>query len=362
MTSRLLSARGRLEEHAWLAALLLGALAIALGMAKYGLGLYSGWELLFGVTTHLSNPHEVVDVSQDFILKSAGIAALLGLLGVKSSAVWLAVHVVLAMTALIMPFLLPPFRGSTRSAQMLFIVVTGGPILALLLLWVGSYDALPIIGLVVIALVRSPWWQALGWLLVGLLHSELGLVALVTLVSFKCLSGRLAPRVMPLLRELMVGVPGLALGWCVTAWMVAQWGGSTSRLELLFANPGHYFNLNLVMMPMALFSTLGVTWFLALQSSVLRKRTTRALLVLAVPLSIFLPFVAVDHTRVVSLVMLPVVLIWIADLTSAETEGWWRTFGPIGAILPITVYIAGITLTSGFINYFSWRLQTGMLP
>ena len=348
-------------RHAWLVSALLGALAIAIGMAKYGLGLYSGWPLLFGVTTNLEDPHAVVDQSQDYLLRNASLAALLGMLGVRSSTLWLTIHVLVALAALMLPFLLQPVRRNRQTAMLVFIVIAGGPVLPLLLEWIGSYDAVTVLGLMLVAVSRDWRLRLLGWTLIAFTHSELGVVAFIALLAFRLIGGLLpfTPRAVAL--ESLIALPALALGWVVTGAMVANWGGATSRVELFTTKFGEHMYLTALMMPMALFTCLAVTWFLVLQRRALALRSTRALIVVSLAVAFLVPLVAIDHTRIAGMVLLPLALTWVLSLPAEVTEGWGRIFGPIAAVLPVPVYLAGITLTSGLVNFLIWRMETGGL-
>lgn len=340
----------------------LALVALGLGLLKYGIGLWSGWRNLHLVAVNWSDPHVAPELSgiQDYFLPNAGFSALLGLLGVEDRVVWLAIHVAVACVAVMSPLLMTAIRGNPPARRLVFLLIVGGPILPVLLTWMGNYDALLVVGLVVGATARSLPVAAVGWLLVGLGHGQLGFLAALAWVAVRLTSNEVG-RWREQVPRFGVALVANAAGYVVMSIVVDAWGGSTSRLYLNFEHDGLVLHLQsfLTSMPFLLFSALGVGWLLLLRADVLRLRASRMLLVVVV-LSVFLlPLVGVDHTRVVFLVMLPAVLAWAVEVANYlgddGVQGLWRTFLPAAVVVPVPMMVNGYLFNGGWWSYVAFR-------
>ena len=362
MSTNGLVSRGRdrlkaLPRQGLIAAGLVGMLAIAVGLLKYGISLYSGWGNLFEVTQNFKSPE--LDPSQDFVLPNAGFAAFLGWVGVRSTALWISIHVLLVVAALIAPFLMPRIRSHEHLVRVMFVVVVGGPILPVLLEWVGSYDSLTVLGLVLAALGRKNTVRIVGWTLVGVGHVELGFVAAALLIAYTAVNAPREDRIRKISVDALVAAGPLFVMFILTSALVATWGGASSRIDLALANPiDNAYKFSLVM-PAMLFSVLGVLWLVLLRPREIRRRRTWSLVLIVMGISLTLPFLFHDHTRVLGILSLPLTLVWIVSQSRRQADLIWSRFAVAAVIIPIPVFVAGTVMFGGLINFLTWRVVTG---
>lgn len=356
MANSVMTLLSRLPRSGVWAATILAGLVVALGMVKYGLGFYSGASNLFAVTQNPWDPG--LDPSQDFVLRNATFVFLLGILGVTNSTVWIAIHVILAIAALALPFFFPTVRESPSTLRLLLLVMIGGPVVPVILGWIGAYDAFAVIGLAAAALARSRGAQIAGWFIVGFTHAELGLAAAGVLMLYQAFSKTRGMRATAVLRTAAVSLPPLVVWLVLTTMLVQSWGGSTSRLLLALANPGEKLYRFELVMPAMLFSILGVTWLFLLRRDTLRSRSGKVLALMSVALGLTVPFVLEDYTRVLGLLTFPLVLTWLLGLGRELQDRLWRTFAVAAVIIPIPVFIAGTVGFGGVITFLTWRTVT----
>ena len=347
---------GCLPRTGMYAGLLVGLLAVAVGLSKYGLSPYSGWGNLFHVTQNYLQPQ--LDPSQDFILPNSGFSAFLGWVGVDSPQLWMSIQLSLVVAALVTPFLLVEVREHAGRLRVMFVILVGGPILPVLLEWVGSYDALTVLGLTIGAIARRALFRITGWLLVGFSHAELGIVALALLVAYRFVNDVRQDRFRNALRCIIFSLPPLLVTWAFTSVMVSNWGGATSRLALALANPLDNAYKFALVMPAMLFSVLGVLWLVLLRPRELHRKRSWSLVLIVGGMSLVLPFFLHDHTRVLGILSFPLVLSWILLLTERQAQGMWRRFSVAACVIPIPVFVAGTVMLGGLINFLTWRSLT----
>ena len=341
--------------------LLLAALLAAVGVAKYGLGMWPGWENLYQVAVNWQSPTSgsLVQPPQDYILANAIPNVFLGALRLDSRPVYVSIQVVLALVAIAIPFVMPVVRESIQTSRLTFAMLAGGPALALLLSWVGGYDAICVIGATLAVLARNSWTSAAGWFIFALGHSTLSIVTFVCWVLLICAGGLISQGRDSIRRSFFAAV-GIALGSTAVWAMTESWGGVTSRFEAFrLYTPDYYINAWIAGMPMILFSALGVGWIIFLDKSLRRTRPVRVLLLITVLLSFTLPLLVLDETRTLALVMTPLTLAWVSSarrLHGVETINLvWRRYGVAAAIIPITVVWSGQFLPMGFQSILHWR-------
>ena len=339
------------------AAVLVGMLAIAVGLIKYGISLYSGWGNLFEVTRNFTGPN--LDPSQDFVLPNAGFAAFLGWVGVQSTQLWISIHVCVVIVALIAPFLMPRIRRQASLLRVVFVVIVGGPVLPVLLEWVGSYDSLTVLGLVLAALGQRHIVRIIGWTLVGVGHVELGFVAAALLIAYKFVNAPREDRIRQSGVDILVAAGPLLVMSVLTSALVASWGGASSRIDLALANPIDNAYKFALVMPAMLFSVLGVLWIILLRRSEIRRRRTWSLVLIVVAISLTLPFFFHDHTRVLGILSFPLTLAWIIDQSNRQASQIWSRFAVAAVIIPIPVFVMGSVMFGGIINFLTWRVVSG---
>jgi hypothetical protein len=346
-----------LPKTGWSAAILLSLLALAIGIIKYGISLYSGWGNLFHVTLNPQQPS--LDPSQDFVLPNAIFAAFLGLLGVETAPTWISIHLILALGALALPFFLTSVRSDSGRLRVLFILLVGGPIVPQMLQWVGSYDAFAVIGLTVVALTRAIPLAIIGWLMVGLAHAELGLAAAFMFIAYRAINEPVTQRVRRAFVDFLTAAPPLIVMLVITQAVVNGWGGSTSRIDLILANPFDNVYKFALVMPAMLFSVLGILWVILLRKSEIVKRRSWSLVAIVLLTSFTLPFALHDHTRVLGILMYPLVLTWLLSLNFRQRQRLWSRFAIAASIIPIPLFAIGTVAFGGIINLLTWRAITG---
>lgn len=338
-------------------------LLLLAGTVNYGVFVSPGWRVHLAVAQSWFDPHShhLITGIQDYFLPNSGFSALLGMLGVTTATPWIAIHFLIAIAALCSPLLTRVARESQPTTQLLFLYLVGGPLLALTFNWIGGYDGLLLLGLVLGTLGRNPIISATGWLLAGLSHSEVALLGVIGF--FLVRSAEL--RKQDLLRHItqfVTPVIMILVGRVVMMVITSSWGGSTSRAYLLLEywgfGPG--FESFMRMAPMILFSSVGALWFILLSGRVLRLRSSQLLVTLVVTYSLVLPiFGGGDATRIVGLALAPAVISWISRLPqllgSTQSTKLWRTYVVAAIIVPAPMITAGTIYTAGWWSFLAFR-------
>lgn len=345
-------------------AIFLGLLVALVGVLKYGIAVWPGWPTLFDAAANWRNPIDgvLLQPPQDYVLSSSILSIALGALHITTQTPYLTVYVFVGLLAVLSPFLMPETLRNPQQARLLYILLAGGPIVALMLTGIGGYDALTVVAMSV-AVLSSRWWVvALGWYLVGLNHSALGLIAL-GIWALTLLANDSAPegtfnsnRIRRLLMSLIAASAGALTMYLITQ----QWGGTTSRWEVYrLYEISYYLNALIAGLPLVIFSALGVGWVVLLDSSVRRQRSTRVVLSSAVLASFALPLVALDHTRAIAIVLYPAVLLWAKVMTRQlprrDVNRLWSRYGIAATIIPVVVLLMGEPDAGTWQNILSWR-------
>ncbi len=351
----------RWADHTGRAALLLGLLLAGLGVAKYGLTMWAGWPNLYEVAENWQDPTAgpLVQPPQDYILANAVPSLLLGIVGLTDQTVYVSAQVLLAIVAIVLPFTMPAARDSLATSRVMFVMLAGGPVLALLLTWIGGYDTLCVIGATIAVLARRAPVSALGWLLFALGHSTIAVVAFVLSSALLLLGLNVGDRRAAWVRMLW-GLAGLAVGYVSITLLTSSWGGVTSRWEAYrLYSVDYYVNALIAGMPMIIFSALGVGWIVLLDRSVRRSRAAVLVLGFSLILSLVLPVLALDQTRTIALVTFPLVVAWAASvprLYSGDIASrLWSRYAIAAAIVPVIIVGGGQWMASGWQSLLAWR-------
>lgn len=343
---------------------LLGALLGLVGVAKYGIAMWPGWPNLYAAAVNWSDPltSSVLAPPQDYVLSSSIVSLGLGVLNLTSQNIYVSAYVLLALTAVVVPFLAPRSLHSVKLARLLYLMLAGGPLLVLLLTGIGGYDALSIVAMSVAVLSRNVIAVSAAWFVVGLNHSALALLALTVWAlvllaeSDKADGGETRKRLMAIGSSFSAVLFGSVLMWLLTQ----QWGGITGRWEVYrLYDFGYYANMLMAGMPLLLFSALGAGWLVLLDRSVRAQRTTRVVLGLALLLSFTLPLLAVDQTRVVAITLYPAVLLWARRMsercTDHQVKRLWRRWAIPATIIPVIIIWEGAPDPGTWQNILNWR-------
>ena len=226
---------------------------------------------------------------------------------------FLQLHVLALLLAgvLLAWWLLRRLGGQAGAVAVLLLLLS--PVTALLLLWIGIYDAFAVLAwiAVLVSLAHRPFVQVLAGVLAGAQNLEQVAVGLVLLALVPEL-----PRALGLRPRIAHLLAGAVVGRVVLEAVLRDQGApSGSRLGFL-SDPAILQNITTsfaLMAPVVLWSVLGGLWAFAL--SAVRDRwpgwsrslRLRLLLVLAALLGFSL--LAADHTRVIAMVSFPLVVL-----------------------------------------------------
>lgn len=334
--------------------LLIGLLAALVGVVKYGVGVFPSWIYMYDLSVNWADPSAspILVPPADYLRSNFVAAWIAGALGFTTVATHFTFHLLLAIVAIVLPFAMPVIRSSVTNSRTLFIAIAGGATLPVLLLWVNGYDSITVIGLTIAALSRNKYIGALGWFLATLNHPSIGIVALIAWSAVSLWVHRSALRI-------VVAAVGVTLGGLLNSVLMNAWGGATSRLDWFQEQPFDVFRESFFSsMPLLLFSSLGVLWFVLLRPSVFRTGVARILMIEAVVLSLVLPWITLDTSRTVALSLFAAMLLAVTAL--GEHEWSWRNMGIVAALVPVPVLWSGELLYGGWESFFN--LDTALLP
>jgi hypothetical protein len=175
--------------------------------------------------------------------------------------------------AILLPFMMSAVRDTVTTSRVRFVMPSGGPVLALLLTWLGGYDTLCVNGATIAVLSRRAPVSALGWGLFALGHSTIAVIAF-PLWGPLLLLGLHAADKRTSWKRILWGLAGLAVGYLSVALLTASWGGVTSRWGAYRLHSVDYcINAIIAGMHMITFIALGAGWIVLLDRSV--RRTVR---------------------------------------------------------------------------------------
>ena len=120
--------------------------------------------------------------------------------------------------------------------------------------------------------------------------------------------------------------PPLILMLLISQAVVNGWAGATSRIDLILANPFDNVYKFALVMPAMLFSILGILWLIHLRKNEIVKRRSWSLVAIVLLASFTLPFALHDHTRILGILMYPLVLTWLVSLHFRQRQRLWSRF------------------------------------
>jgi hypothetical protein len=226
---------------------------------------------------------------------------------------FLQLHLValLAAGALLAAWLLR--RLGSRSGPVAIVLVLLSPLTALLVLWIGDYDAFSALVWVVvlISLRHRPWVQALAGLLAGGQNLEQVLVGLVLLALVPEL-----PRAVGLRAHTGWLIGGAVLGRVLTEIYLRSEGATVGSRLTFLSDPVQLENITktfVVMAPIVLWTVLGGLWGFALTAVQDRwsdwSRSLQVRLAAVLVLALGFSFLAADHSRVIAMITFPLVVL-----------------------------------------------------
>ena len=136
-------------------------------LLKYGAGVYPASDRMMALAQNMGNPHAspLLQPPDDFRLASPVSALLAGFLHLSGARAYLGVHLLLALGALCVPYAMAKVRRAPLLRTTITLLLIGGAIPAVLLNWVGGYDAVTIGAAAVAVLAEMTAVAALGWML-----------------------------------------------------------------------------------------------------------------------------------------------------------------------------------------------------
>ena len=344
----------------WQSSLLLGLLVALIGLVKYGIGVFPSWIYMYDLSVNWSDPalSPLMVAPADYLQSNFVAAWVAGALGFTTVVSHFTFHVVIAIFAIVLPFLMPAVRSSVARSRLMFIAIAGGATLPVLLLWANGYDAVTLIGLGFAALCRNKYLAVLGWFIATLNHPSIGILALVLWAVVSWWSQRSVVRI-------AVAALGVALGGALNGYLMDAWGGSTSRLDWFSEQPfDEYVQGFFSSMPLLFFSSLGVLWFVLLRPRVVRLPLVRILIAEAVLLSLLLPWITLDTSRTVAIALFAAMLCVVVALPDLleerDVDSAWRYTSLVAVIVPVPVIWTGALLYGGWESFF--ELDTALLP
>lgn len=327
---------------------MIGLLAVSAFALKYGLAPHPlTWQFL-ELARSWSDPGAAAGIpSGTFILSSAWTAILAGALGLSSPGAYTTFSFTLTIAALLVAYAMPRVRRDTELPLLLTAVLAAGALPAVLLTWIGGYDALSVLALVVAVLSQRRVPSVAAWFVLGLNQLPLALVAL-----FVWEVTRRAPEqtVRARIRDAGVSLSAVAAGGIVSWFAVRQWGGAISRLEW-FQSFGWeaLARLALSVWPYVLWSAWGVGWIL-LTVLWARGSTARRVTVVSVLMALLLPLLLFDQTRIVSQALLPAAI----ALVLARPEVPRRV---LVAVIASAIVLPTVVVQSDTVRLIGWGLD-----
>jgi hypothetical protein len=322
----------------------IAAVALSLVVLKYGVDLHpNSFRFSEAVGSWPDLTDSLLAVGDRALLSNAAPAWLAGALGLQPGTVYLGFSLALTVAALGLPFAMRCREVDRAFLPRYGVLLIGGSLAPVLLMWVGGYDALLVIGLTIGALARSAPVSTLGWFVASVTHASVAMPAALVWLVFRAASGSTqGPR---LRYSALSAIVGLGVGFAVIRAATDAWGGSTDRLALFQAIPYELiWQAFIGALPAILFSGLGIGWLLVLLPSCRRLRATRVFVACAACVVLAAPLVAVDETRITALILVPVILAWLdawaTQADSAPRLPRWVVAAAV--IVPIPVVWMGI--------------------
>ena len=277
-------------------------------LVKNGFGVYPASVLELDIASALPNAITLHPDAQYLMYSLAG-PVLARILGVTSIQGWVVLHAIVLATTFVALILTIRNRRGERAARISAVTLCSSAVPAVLLQWVGSYDAFTFALGSFLVVVES--WPALLLVSVGLgmFHFEQGAV----IVGLLVLLG--ASRRWSRLQLGLTTVSGLFLGKLVLTVYLSGLGiGATqARLQYMLGGPmpsGNYLQMALNNFPTLLYSVLGGAWFWLIVAVLIVGRDWKDMRLVPVALALgFLPALLThDQTRVYAMVTAPVLL------------------------------------------------------
>jgi hypothetical protein len=318
-------------------------------LVKYGYGLHPQWFRFADAADQWPNVagSSLLAVGDRALLSNSAPAWLAGALHLTSENAYLTLSGLLTLLAISGPLLLRMQNHESSFARLYFMVIAGGALAPVLLMWVGGYDALLVCGLTLGTLAKNRGISIFGWALASFTHSSVAIPAAILFAAFLVWNAQ-SLRSSPERSRGTSALLGVLAGYLIIHWLTDLWGGSTDRFTLFRLIPFNaILSSYLNSLPVLVLSGLGITWLFLLFKRVRALPASRRFYVLSTLTIAFIPLIAVDQTRIIALCLVPLTLAWIESLSShlsveAVTRIWRRMLIP-AILVPIGVVWMGAT-------------------
>ena len=133
----------------------------------------------------------------------------------------------------------------------------------------------------------------------------------------------------------------------------SSWGGSADRFALFRAIPfDAIWHCYITMLPLTVFSILGIGWIVLADRSVRNSAIGKALIVESLAISFLIPLIAIDSTRIAGMIVIAPIYTWIAHahFNKPATQRIWRHTWLLAVIVPMFLVWQGTILHPGWGN------------
>ncbi len=333
-------------------------LILLICLVKYGAGVYPSSDRMMALSSNLTNPHAspILQPPDDFRLASPVSAIAAGVLHLSGARAYLGFHFLLALAALCVPYAMVKVRKAPALRATVTLLLIGSAIPAVLLNWVGGYDAVTIGAAAVAVLAEMPAISALGWMVLAINNLPIALLSLLVIGGYKLVvEGRGA------VVHLAAAVGGVTVGGLGITALLHHWGVVTTRLSVFtdVYSSSRFINGLLDFVPIILVTAFGVGWIFLSAPEIRSLRGTWILLGSGVAASILVPLIAVDQSRVVASVLYPVLLVAAVRIHSLLDAATLHRV--LDRCLPAALLFVMPLAWDGQLVYAGWRHLANLL-
>ena len=329
---------------------LLAMSALVVTVIKTGIGIHPEWHRFLDGAIHWQDISQSPLLAEgDASLRSNVVAAwMAGIFGFQSPHRYLVFSMLLAASAVVLPIAFAYRKEHTQRAKIAFIFVAGGSLAPIALTWIGGYDAISIIALTTAVMVRKQWIAVIAWFALAMNHAPIAIFAFIAWAPIALIMWKWDAT----MRIVTAGVAVVAGSFAMHA-ITKAWGGSTDRFALFKAIPfDTLWQCYITMLPLTVFSILGIGWVVLANRSVRNSTIGKALIIESLAISFLIPLIAIDSTRIAGMIVIAPIFTWIAHahLNKAATQRIWRHTWLVAVIVPVFLVWQGTILHPGWGN------------
>jgi len=329
---------------------LLAVAALTVTVLKTGIGIHPEWHRFLDGAVHWQDISQSPLLAEgDASLRSNVVAAwMAGIFGFQSPHRYLVFSMLLAAISIVLPIAFAYRKEHTQRAKIAFIFVAGGSLAPIALTWIGGYDAISIIALTTAVMVRKQWIAVIAWFALAMNHAPIAIFAFIAWAPIALIMWKWDAT----MRIVTAGVAVVAGSFAMHA-ITHAWGGSTDRFALFKTIPfDTLWQCYITMLPLTVFSILGIGWIVLANRSVRNSTVGKALIIESLAISFLIPLIAIDSTRIAGMIVIAPIFTWIAHahLNKAATVRIWRNTWLLAVIVPVFLVWQGAILHPGWGN------------